>query len=151
MTRGWTSKYRYSAAQCLLGGVGIALATFVCCRPGVDIATACNVYLVLMVCLAQMSSFIGSIVLSIFAVGCLASFFSAPILGFQMDETEILLAVFAFLMKWVNINDTIIGVLELTRTEVHGEMVSRSKQIHAAGGRTIGSLSRRQPGFCHER
>ena len=114
MTRGWTPKYWYSIAQCLLGGVGLALATFVCFRLRVNIAIVGYVYLVLIVFLAQMGSFIGSIVLSILAVGCLAYFFSPPILSFQMDEPEDLLAVIAFLMTSLLVNRLI---AQRSRTE----------------------------------
>jgi hypothetical protein len=47
MKREWTSNVWRSAAQFFLGGVGLALVTFVCFRLGLRPATAGFAYLIL--------------------------------------------------------------------------------------------------------
>jgi PAS domain S-box-containing protein len=95
--REWRSKAWRSAAQFLLGGIGLALLTFVCFQLGLRAATAAFAYLILVVLLALAGSFFGSIVLSIVAVGCLRYFLAPPLFSFQVSDPDDALAIAAFL------------------------------------------------------
>jgi PAS domain S-box-containing protein len=97
MKQVWTFKFWPSGAQCFFGGVGLALLTFICFRLKLTLATTGFAYLIVIALLALMGSFIGSIVLSIVAVGCLSYFFAPPLFSFRVDYPEDILAIAAFL------------------------------------------------------
>jgi len=88
MKRDWKSKFWRSGAQCFLGAIGLALVTFVCFRFGLKPAAAGFAYLIFMALLALLGSFIGSVILSVAAAGCLQYFFAPPIFNFRMDAPE---------------------------------------------------------------
>jgi PAS domain S-box-containing protein len=73
------------AALCLLGGVAVALVTFVCFRLNVSITTAALLYLIVVVLASLMASFVLSAVVSIIAILCLDYFFTEPF--FTLDVT----------------------------------------------------------------
>ena len=98
MKRDWRSKAWRSAAQLLLGGIGLALLTFVCFRLGLNLATTGFAYLILIALLSLMDSFfIGSLFLSIIAVGLLNYFFTQPLFTLRVDYPQDVLALVAFL------------------------------------------------------
>ena len=74
--RNWKSKSWRSAAQLLLGSLGLALATLVCFRLGLNLATAAFAYLIVIVLISLMGSTFASAILSIIAVGGLNYFFA---------------------------------------------------------------------------
>jgi PAS domain S-box-containing protein len=85
------------AAQFLLGSVGLALLTLVCFRLQLNLASAAFGYLIVIVLLSLMGSFVSSIILSIVAVGCLNYFLAPPIFDFRIDYPFDALAVIGFL------------------------------------------------------
>src|SRR5262245_16698398 len=80
-----TYRFWRSAAQCLLGGIAVALVTFVCFRLNVSITTAALVYLIVVVLASLTGSFVLSAVVSIIAILCLDYFFTEP--RFTIDLT----------------------------------------------------------------
>ena len=80
-----TDRFWRSAAQCLLGGIAVALVTFVCFRLNVSITTAALLYLIVVVLASLMGSFVLSAVVSIIAILCLDYFFTEP--RFNIDLT----------------------------------------------------------------
>ena len=66
----------------------IGIVTFVCFRFGLKPAAAGFAYLIFMALLALLGSFIGSVILSVAAGGCLQYFFAPPIFDFRMDAPE---------------------------------------------------------------
>jgi K+-sensing histidine kinase KdpD len=107
MKRDSISKFWHSAAQCFLGGIGLVLVTFVFFRFGASAATTGFAYLIIIVLLALMGSFIGSVVLSIVAVGCLDYFFTSPLFSFRVDSPEDVSAIVAFLTSSLLVNGVI--------------------------------------------
>jgi K+-sensing histidine kinase KdpD len=103
----WGSKFWRSAAQCFFGGMGLVLVTFVCFQLGFNAATAGFAYLILIVLLSLMGSFIGSVILSIVAVGCLSYFFAPPIFSFRVEKLADVLAIAAFLTTSFLVNSLI--------------------------------------------
>jgi len=97
MKRDWRSKAWRSAAQLLLGGIGLALLTFVCFRLGLNLATTSFSFLILIALLSLMGGLFGSVVLSIIAVGTLNFFFTQPLFSLRMEYPQDILALIAFL------------------------------------------------------
>ena len=85
------------AAQFLLGSVGLAVLTLVCFRLQLNLASAAFGYLIVIVLLSLMGSFVSSVILSIIAAGCLNYFFAPPIFDFRIDYPLDVLAVIGFL------------------------------------------------------
>jgi PAS domain S-box-containing protein len=80
-----TYRFWQSAAQCLLGGIAVALVTFVCFRLNASITTAALLYLIIVVLASLTGSFVLSAVVSIIAILCLDYFFTEP--RFNIDVT----------------------------------------------------------------
>jgi PAS domain-containing protein len=105
---GMSAKFWHSAAQYFFGGIGLVLVTYVCFRLGLNLTTVGFAYLILIALLALVGSFIGSVVLSIVAVGCLNYFFTLPLFSFRVDYPQdalaIVLATVAFLTTSLLVN-----------------------------------------------
>ena len=78
---------RRPAEQCFFGGIALAVATLICFLLEADLAVAAFVYLVVIVLLSLMGSFLASAILSIVAVGGLSYFFAPPIFSFRVDSS----------------------------------------------------------------
>jgi hypothetical protein len=74
MTGAEASRFWRSAAQHIVGGVGLALPTFAHSRLGLDLATMGFVYLILITPLSMKGSIVGSAILSVVVVACLNCF-----------------------------------------------------------------------------
>src|SRR5258705_2285037 len=87
--------YRFwrSAAQCLLGGIAVALVTFVCFRLNVSITTAALLYLIVVVLASLTGSFVLSAFVSITAILCLDYFFTEPLFRIDIALSQPLNAV----------------------------------------------------------
>jgi K+-sensing histidine kinase KdpD len=141
MKRDSISKFWHSAGQCFLGGIGLVLVTFVFFRLGASAATTGFAYLIIIVLLALMGSFIGSVVLSIVAVGCLDYFFTSPLFSFRVDSPEDVSAIVAFLTSSLLVNGVI---AKRKRTED----ALRQSELYLAAAQRIsrtGSFSWRVP------
>ena len=97
MNRNQTYRFWRSAAQCLLGGVAVALVTFVCFRLNVSITTAALLYLIVVVLASLTGSFVLSSVVSIIAILCLDYFFTAPFFSLTLIEPLDAVALITFL------------------------------------------------------
>jgi K+-sensing histidine kinase KdpD len=80
-----TYRFWRSGGQCLIGGIAVALVTFVCFRLNVSITTAALLYLIVVVLASLTGSFVLSVVVSIIAILCLDYFFTEPL--FHIDAT----------------------------------------------------------------
>ncbi len=85
MNHNQTYRFWRSAAQCLLGGMAVALVTFVCFRLNVNLTTSALLYLIVVVLASLTGSFVLSAVVSIIAILCLDYFFTEPL--FTIDVT----------------------------------------------------------------
>src|SRR5882724_1490074 len=93
MNHNQTYRFWRSAAQCLLGGIAVALVTFVCFRLNVSITTAALLYLIVVVLASLTGSFVLSAVVSIIAILCLDYFFSEPLFRIDIALSQPLNAV----------------------------------------------------------
>ena len=95
--RDWSSPFWTFVAQAFFGGLGLILLTFVCFRFGLSLATTGFAFLIFIVSLSLMGSFIGSVVLSIAAVGFLNYFFTEPLFSFRVEFPQDIFALSGFL------------------------------------------------------
>ncbi len=99
MMRNQTTKFWRSAAQCSFGCIALAVVTLACFQLEVGLAATAFVYLIVIVLLSLMGSFLVSAILSIVAVGGLNYFFAPPIFNFRVDYPLDVALVAAFLLS----------------------------------------------------
>src|SRR6266850_1344354 len=90
-------RFRHPVARFLTGSIALALLTFGCFQLRFNLATTAFLYLILIVLLSLRGSFLLSAVFSLIAVGCLAYFFTTPILSFRGGEPLEATALITFL------------------------------------------------------
>jgi len=93
----WTYRFWRSTAQCLLGGIAVALLTLVCFRLQVNLAISSLLYLTVVVLLSVADAFVASVFVSIIAVLCLDYFFTKPLFSLQVDDPLNIVVVIVFL------------------------------------------------------
>jgi C4-dicarboxylate-specific signal transduction histidine kinase len=74
----------------------VALLTLVCFRLRVNLATACLLYLMVVVLLSVMDAFVASLLVSLIAVLCLDYFFIKPLFSLRMNDPLNIVAVIVF-------------------------------------------------------
>src|SRR6202789_1390062 len=97
MMRDWGLQSGRIAAQLLIGGVGLPLLTFACFRLGLTLAPTGVIFFLLVTLLSLIGTVIGSVVLSVIAVGLLNYYFTEPLFAFRIDYPQDILALIAFL------------------------------------------------------
>jgi PAS domain S-box-containing protein len=97
MNHNQTHRFWRSAGQCLIGGIAVALVTFVCFRLNVSITTAALLYLIVVALVSLGGSFLSSAVVSMIAVGCLAYYFLPPVFSFRVSDPFDVVAIITFL------------------------------------------------------
>ena len=85
-----------SVAQFLLGGLAVALLTFVCFRLHAGVRIVAVLYLILVIVLSLSGAFVPSILISIAAVLCLDYFFTKPIFSLRLYDPVDVVVVIAF-------------------------------------------------------
>jgi PAS domain S-box-containing protein len=80
------------------GVVAMALATWACWHLGLTSATAACVYLVIIVLLSLMDSFVTAAIFPVIAVASLDFFFIKPLFAFEVASPQDLTTLFAFLV-----------------------------------------------------
>jgi PAS domain S-box-containing protein len=128
MKRERVGRFRYLAALWAAGSVALALASWACFQLGLSFATTAFVFLIVIVLLSLMDSFISSAVFSVVAVGCLDFFFTEPLFSVYVADAQNATALVAFLV-------TSLAVTSLVRRlhglgEVHREQTRLLELIH---------------------
>jgi PAS domain S-box-containing protein len=98
LTESEISPRRRLALLWLFGCIALAITTWLCFRLGVNSATAGYTYLIVIVLLSLLDSFISSAVFSVVAVACLDFFFIEPRFTFEVAYAEDLLALVTFVV-----------------------------------------------------
>jgi len=119
MKRILISRFRYLAALWLAGAVALACATWICLQLGLNAAPTSFVYLIVIVLLSLMGSFISSALFSVIAVACLYFFFVEPLHVFQVATASDLVMLTAFLITSLVVTGLVRRIQGLART--HGE------------------------------
>jgi PAS domain S-box-containing protein len=102
------------------------LLTVVCFRFELGITTTAFAYLILIVLLSLMGSFVPLVVLCIIAVGCLNYFFTEPIFAFRLDYPQGVAELIAFLIASLVVS----GLVRRARRLAEAAFRSQ-KEIHA--------------------
>jgi PAS domain S-box-containing protein len=89
---------QYLSTLWVSGIAALAIATGVCFRLGLPSASTACVYLVIIVVLSLLDSFISSALFSVIAVGCLDYFFIAPRYDFHVANVQDFATLVAFLV-----------------------------------------------------
>ncbi|QEX15338.1 PAS domain-containing sensor histidine kinase [Hypericibacter terrae] len=92
------ARFRHLGLLWLFGGIALALVTLLCFTLGLDDATTAFAFLIVIVLLSLMDSFVSSAIFSIVAVGCLDYFFIPPVFAFEVSDTQDLTVLAAFLI-----------------------------------------------------
>jgi PAS domain S-box-containing protein len=97
------SRFWRSVAQCVLGGIGLSVVTFLGFRLGLGFAAAAFADLILIVLLSLIGNFTASIILSFAAVLSLDYFFTQPLLSFYVEALNDILGLAGFLTSSIMI------------------------------------------------
>jgi PAS domain S-box-containing protein len=97
MNRDQTTRIWQSAAQSLFGFAALALLTWICFQLGLNLTATAFGYLILIVLLSLMGSFIPVVAVSLVGVVCLNYFFQAPVFTLRVDYPEDVVELGAFL------------------------------------------------------
>ncbi|MGF6266967.1 two-component system sensor kinase FixL [Paraburkholderia youngii] len=93
----WSAKLRPIAIILSGGSIGLALSTWLCFRFNAGLTVAAFVYLIEIMLLSLMDSFVCSAVLSLVAVGLLNFFFTLPLFTFEIDAVQDIAGLVTFL------------------------------------------------------
>src|SRR5579863_3987118 len=88
MNRSHIGLFRYLSTLWVSVAAALALATWACFVLGLNSATAACVYLVVIVLLSLMDSFVTAVVFPVIAVGCLDFFFIEPLFAFEVSNPQ---------------------------------------------------------------
>jgi PAS domain S-box-containing protein len=131
-----TSRFWPSTKQCLLGGIGLAISTSVSFRLGAGAETAFSAYLIVLAIQSLMGSYIGSIVLSISAAGCLTYFFVPPLFGFSQKLHADVQAISVFLATSIIVTGLTAKLRRFAQErEQTIDALKRNELYHAEGER----------------
>jgi signal transduction histidine kinase len=109
--------FRYLSILWVSGAAALALATWACFVLGLSSATAACVYLVVIVLLSLMDSFVTAVVFPVIAVGCLDFFFIAPLFAFEVSNPQDLTTLSAFLITSIVITSLVRRLRRLASVE----------------------------------
>jgi PAS domain S-box-containing protein len=126
-TRVWRS-----SAQYFFGGMGLALLTLLGVLLGLDFATASFLYLILITLLSLTGSFIGSVVLSITAVACLAYFFAPPIFSFRIASAQQIVLAITFVLTSLIVTRLVGRARGQTQAALQAEAALRRSEARLA-------------------
>ncbi len=106
--------------------IALALLTFVCFRLGLNLATTACLYLIIIVLLSLLGSFLSSAIVSLIAVGCLAYYFALPIFSFRVSDPLDVVAIVAFCVTSAVIT-TLVSRLRSSAEEALSEIEDRTR------------------------
>ena len=107
MKRSHIGLFRHLSALWVSGALVLALATWACFLLGLTSATAACVYLVIIVFLSLMDSFVTAVIFPVIVVGCLDFFFIEPLFAFEVANPQDLTTLFAFLITSIVITSLV--------------------------------------------
>jgi K+-sensing histidine kinase KdpD len=117
MNRPHIGPFRYLSTLWVSGTAALALATWACFVLGLSSATAACVYLVVIVLLSLMDSFVTAVVFPVIAVGCLDFFFIEPLFAFEVSNPQDFTTLSAFLITSIVITSLVRRLRHLASVE----------------------------------
>src|SRR5467141_1627274 len=136
MKRFHIALFRYLSTLWVSGAVALALATWACVLLGLSSATAACVYLIIIVLLSLMDSFVTAVIFPVIAVGCLDFFFIKPLFAFEVANAQDLTTLSAFLITSVANAEACLGWLDRESpdlNEAHAAIERIVRDGHRAG------------------
>ena len=112
-------RLQYLAVLWVVGSAALALVTLVCVTLGLNFATTVSAFLIVVVLLSLMDSFVTSAIFSVIAVGCLNFFFVEPRYTFDVANPRDLTALAAFVFTSLAVTGLVRRVRRLA--EAHQE------------------------------
>src|SRR4051812_16353508 len=125
------SRFRYLAALWLGGTFALGCATWICFQLGLNPAATSFVYLIVIVLLSLMDSFVSSALFSVIAVACLNFFFVQPLYVFHVAAASDLAMLAAFLITSLVVTGLVRRGPRLR--PAHGGQGQHPHLTHAAG------------------
>jgi PAS domain S-box-containing protein len=119
---------RHLAALWLAGCIALAIVTWLCFKLHLGASTTGYVYLIVIVLLSLLDSFISSAIFSIVAVACLDFFFTKPIFTFYVMNIEDLFTIIAFVVTSFIVTGLVRRLRDMA--EVHREQVRLLDMTH---------------------
>jgi len=117
--RAQVGRFRHLVLLWVLGTIAVAFATWVCFRLGLNFTTTSYFFLIVIVLLSLMDSFISSAVFSVVAVSFLNYFFTEPLFTFDAANPQDFIALAAFLITSLAVTGLVRRVSRLGKE--HGE------------------------------
>jgi PAS domain S-box-containing protein len=90
-------KFWHTVIECLCGMAAIALATFFCFRFQVHLPTPSCTYFIIIVLLSLRGNLVSSIIVSLFAVGCLDYYFLPPLFSLSIGDSRDIFSAVTFI------------------------------------------------------
>jgi PAS domain S-box-containing protein len=113
----FAGRLRYLVALWVVGLVAISLVTWVCFSAGLNSATTALIYMVAILVLSLLDSFVSSAIFSVFAVACLDYFFIPPLFKFDVGDPQDIATLVAFLFISLTVTSLVRRVRELVQTQ----------------------------------
>jgi PAS domain S-box-containing protein len=98
MKADWFARSESLTLPWFLGVIALAGVTWAGFQLGLDLTTAGLAYLIVIVMLSLIGSFVSSVIFSVAAVGCLCFFFAKPLFSFRVEASEDLSSLAALLI-----------------------------------------------------
>ena len=119
MKRELIGRFYHLLALWIAGSVALALATLACFLLGLNFATTALIFLIIIVLLSLLDSFVSSAVFSVVAVGCLNYFFTEPLFSLDVGDPQDVTTLAAFLVTSLAVTSLVRRVRRLG--EAHRE------------------------------
>ena len=117
-------KFWRSAAQCLVAGLVLVSLTAICYRLHVNIATAGLLFVIVIVIISRVGSFVSSVFAAIIAALCLTHM-APPAFSFKVDDPLDIVAIITFLV----ISLVIAGLVSQVRRQAEDALSSVSYRV----------------------
>ena len=143
MERNRNRRFWRSAMQCLLGSLAVALLTFVCFRLRVGLTIASLLYMTVVVLLAFVDAFAGSVFVSVISVLLLDYYFAPPIFSLQLNDPLDIVALVVFL-------GTALLITRVVSQRKRAEEALRQAQMDLAHASRLTTLGEFTASLAHE-
>ena len=117
-------KFWRSAAECLVAGLALAALTAICYRLHVNIATAGLLFVIVIVIISRVGSFVSSVFAAIIAALCLTHI-APPAFSFEVNDPLDIVAIITFLV----ISLVIAGLVSQVRRQAEDALSSVSYRV----------------------
>jgi PAS domain S-box-containing protein len=128
-------KIWHIVAECICGIAAVALATFICFRLQVHLPTPSCSYFIIIVLLSLRGNLVSSIIVSLFAVGCLDYYFLPPLFSLNLSDPRDIISAVTFITAAVIISSLVSKVRALMAEKLQQtkNYLSEAQQLSHTG------------------